>query len=293
MKKSPIARTLGAGIAALALAGSLTACGGDDANDKEITIGYIGWDEAVAATNLWKLVLEEQGYEVKTTELEAGLIFEGMANGDVDLFLDGWLPTTHESYMAEYGDKIEQVGVWYDNAALSIAVPSYVEVDSLDELADNADLFDGEIIGIEDSAGLTKATQESVIPTYGLDGKMELVTSSTATMLTELDAAIANNEPIVVTLWHPHWAYANYDLKDLADPEATLGTAEEITTLARKGFAKDFPDVNAMLAKFKMDDQQLGSLEDYIFNQNKDDHEAGAQAWLDENPDFLDSIAAK
>lgn len=290
---SSILRKSAATLAALALAGTMAACGdGDDSGDsKELTIGYINWDEAVAASNMWKLVLEEEGYEVELQELEPGLIFEGMANGDIDFFLDGWLPTTHASYMETYSDDLEIIGVWYDNAALSIAVPAYIDqVNSLEDLAANADLFDGEIIGIEEGAGLTKATQEEVIPGYELEGVMDLITSGTPAMLSELDTAIANEEPIVVTLWHPHWAYANYELKDLEDPLGALGGAEEVTTLARSGFGEDFPEVTAMLEKFKMDDSQLGSLEDYIFNQNPDDHEAGAQAWLDANPDYIDTL---
>ncbi len=287
---SKILRKSAAALAALALAGTMAACGSDD-DDQTLTIGYINWDEAVAATNMWKLILEDEGYEVELEELEPGLIFEGMANGDIDFFLDGWLPTTHASYMETYGDQLETVGVWYDNASLSIAVPTYVdEVNSLEDLADNADRFDGKIIGIEEGAGLTKATQEEVIPGYGLDGVMDLVTSGTPAMLSELDTAIANNEPIVVTLWHPHWAYATYDLKDLEDPEGALGGAEEITTFARSGFGADFPEVNDMLAKFVMTDDQLAELEDYVFNQYPGEPEEGAKAWLDANPDFVDTV---
>ncbi len=47
-------------------------------------------------------------------------------------------------------------------------------------------------------------------------------------MLAALDGAIADKKPIVVTLWHPHWAYAKYELKDLEDPKGTLGQAEQV-----------------------------------------------------------------
>ena len=41
----------------------------------------------------------------------------------------------------------------------------------------------------------------------------ELLESSTAGMLASLDAAIRNEEPIVVTGWTPHWKFSAYDLK--------------------------------------------------------------------------------
>ncbi|GIJ25368.1 hypothetical protein Vqi01_05300 [Micromonospora qiuiae] len=286
-----------AAAAALALTG-VAACGDDGksggsaGDSKKISIGYMAWDEAIATSYLWKNLLEEKGYQVELKNVEAGVVYQGLSTGDIDLFLDSWLPQTHADYMERYGDKIEKIGVWYDNASLSIAVPDYVTgIDSLEDLAANAGTFNGEIIGIEAGAGLTAATQDKVIPEYGLTGKLKLTTSSTPAMLAALDGAIKDKKPIVVTLWHPHWAYANYQLKDLADPKGTLGGAEEINSLGRKGFGADFPEVTEMLKKFKMDDQQLGSLEDLMFNVHKDNEEKAVEEWLKANPDFAGTLA--
>ena len=295
--KRPLRSIALAAVAALALTGA-AACGGDDADtdadaavDKTITVGYMAWDEAIAASYLWSNILEAEGYEVELKNVEAGIVYQGLADGNIDLFLDGWLPQTHADYWEKYGSKIEKIGVWYDNASLSIAVPAYVDgVNSLADLAGKADLFDSEIIGIEPGAGLTTATQDKVIPTYGLDGKWKLRTSSTPAMLAALDGAIADQKPIVVTLWHPHWAYAKYQLKDLTDPQKTLGGAEEVTILARQGFSTDFPEAAGMLKKFQMTDQQLGSLEDLVFNVHKNDEEKAVEEWLKANPDYLGTL---
>ncbi|GIJ21358.1 glycine betaine ABC transporter substrate-binding protein [Micromonospora lutea] len=293
---SLVRRVALAATAALALTG-VAACGDSDdsaggaGDSKKISIGYMAWDEAIAASYLWKNLLEEKGYEVELKNVEAGVVYQGLSTGDIDLFLDSWLPQTHADYMERYGDKIEKVGVWYDNASLSIAVPEYVSgIDSLEDLAANAGTFGGEIIGIEAGAGLTAATQDKVIPEYDLTGKLKLTTSSTPAMLAALDAAVKDQKPIVVTLWHPHWAYAKYPLKDLKDPKGTLGGAEEIHTLARQGFGADFPEVTEMLKKFKMDDQQLGSLEDLMFNVHKDDEEKAVEEWLKANPDYAGTV---
>ncbi|MDK6646294.1 glycine betaine ABC transporter substrate-binding protein, partial [Actinotignum timonense] len=82
-------------------------------------------------------------------------IFTGLAEGDFDLLMDGWLPTTHKDYAEKYGDQIQDFGAWYDNAKLTIAVNKDAPIDSLDELAANADKFNNEIIGIDAGAGLT------------------------------------------------------------------------------------------------------------------------------------------
>jgi len=295
--KNLVRRVAVAITAALTLAGAAACGGGDSGNgsggdDKKITIGYMAWDEAIAASYLWKNILESKGYQVELKNVEAGLVYQGLAEGDIDLFLDSWLPQTHEDYWKQYGNDLEKIGVWYDNASLSIAVPKYVnDVNSLADLAGKADMFDGEIVGIESGAGLTKATQDKVIPGYGMDGKLKLKTSSTPAMLAALDGAIAGKEPIVVTLWHPHWAYAKYELKDLEDPKKTLGGAEEVTILAREGFSKDFAEVTEQLKKFKMDDQQLGTLEDLIFNVHKENEEKAVEEWLKANPDYLGTLS--
>ncbi|MCH7232944.1 glycine betaine ABC transporter substrate-binding protein [Glycomyces sp. L485] len=249
-----------------------------------------GWDEGVVATELWRQALTGAGYTVNVTEItEAGVLFEALASGDIDVFLDGWLPVTHKTYLDTHGAHLEQLGAWNENAALTVAVPSYVDVNSLTELNDNADLFGGTITGIEPGAGLTEVVLNNTIPAYGMDD-LELQTSSTGTMLAELDSAIAAEEPIVVTLWQPHWAYAKWDLKNLEDPEGTLGDVETINTLAREGFSEEFPDVAAALESFKLSDEQLAGLEQVVFDEHDGDLEGGVSAWLEDNP-FNDLIA--
>jgi len=242
---------------------------------------WIPWDEDIAATYLWKVLLEEQGYEVEMTQADVAPLFDSLAGGEFDVFLDGWLPTTHADYWEQYQDDLTQVGVWYDQAVLTIAVPEYVDVDSLTELADRADDFDNRIVGIEPGSGLMRVTEEAVIPTYCLE-EFTLLEGSTPSMLTELRAAIDNEENIVVTLWRPHWIYSQLDLKDLEDPEGTLGEAEEIHVLANSEWAEANPEVIGWLERFELTDEQLGTLEDLVLNEHEGDEEAGAKAWLED-----------
>ncbi|NYH53038.1 glycine betaine/proline transport system substrate-binding protein [Nocardiopsis arvandica] len=279
----------------------LTACGGGGSSEnltgpedggeenKEINIALIAWEEAIATTNMWKVILEEKGYDVTVTDVDVAPMYQGAANGDVDLFLDTWLPTTHADYWKDYGDSLEDLGVWYDNAKLTLTVPSYMEdVNSIPDLTDHADELGGQIIGIDPGAGLTSTTQNDAMPGYGLDEDFELVTSSTAAMLAELDSAIAEEEPIVVTLWRPHPAYAQYDLKDLKDPEGLMGGAEEIHAVGRTGFGEDYPELAGWMENFELNDEELATLEVLTLQEHEDDPEAGARAWLADNPEFLE-----
>lgn len=260
--------------------------------NREIRIGMVNWAEDIAASHLWKVILEEKGYKVSLQQLDAAPLYTGLAKGDLDLFLDAWLPITHQSYWEKYSGQLEDYGIWYGGKAdLGLAVPSYVdEVSSIEDLKTHKELFKSQITGIDAGAGLMKLVEEKVIPEYGLS--LKLVASSEAAMLSALDRAYKNREPIVITAWRPHWMFTKWDLKYLEDPKGTLGEPEEIHTLANKGFAERNPEVAGWLKKFKMTDEQLGTLESYIFHEGMKEEEA-AKRWMEENRDLVNGWLGK
>src|SRR5690606_21927499 len=153
--------------------------GGTPAADKSITIGvFNGWPEREAASFVWKAILEDKGYDVTLEYADAGPGIAGLSTGDYDVAFDGRLPLTHQSYMDKFGDKLEDLGAWNNDAVLTMAVNEDAPIDSIAELAAHADEFGNRIVGIEPGAGLTEAVSEKTIPRYGLEG-MEFVTSST------------------------------------------------------------------------------------------------------------------
>lgn len=301
MKKGKLTGILAFGAAAaLTLAGCSSDTGnegdaaGNAAEDKgTITLGFLpSWTDGLSTAYLLENQLEKLGYTVEMETLtEAGPLYTALAQGDIDIYPSAWPELTHADYMDEYGDDIEDLGAYYDNAKLTLAVPSYMDIDSIEDLKGNADRFDGKIIGIEPGAGLTKQTQESMIPEYALDGEYELVTSSTAAMLTELDNAINAQEDIVVTLWRPFWANDAYDIKDLEDPMGAMGEPEALHFLGNAGFEEKYPDAAELIAGIQLDDAQYGSLEDMVVNEYGEGKETEAiAAWLEANPDAFDTI---
>src|SRR3546814_1450613 len=105
-------------------------------------------------------------------------------------------------------------------------------------------------------------------------------------MLAARKEATEAEEPIVVTLWRPHWAYAAFPIRDLEDPEGAMGAAEEIHTIARKGFSEEFPDLAEAISAFEMDDDQPGPLEAGIFQAQPDEPPAGVEGWAAGNQAF-------
>ncbi|MFD9440369.1 ABC transporter permease/substrate binding protein [Streptomyces sp. NPDC060006] len=259
---------------------------------KKISIGYIPWDEGVASTFLWKEILEQRGYEVDVKQFDAGPLYTSLAQGDIDFQTDSWLPTTHEQYWKKYGKQLDDLGSWYGPTSLELSVPAYMKgIDSLDDLKGKAGEFDGKITGIESSAGMMGLLKTKVLKAYGLDKEYKVVDSSTPAMLAELKRAYAKKEPFVGTLWSPHWAYSEYKLKKLEDPEGAWGKGDGVHTLSRKGFTEDNPVVGKWLKSFKMTEKQLTSLEAEINKAGKGAQQEAVRTWLKSNPGVVDKLA--
>lgn len=286
-----------AGVAVLGLA--LTACGsssddgGSDAGstgngDKgTITLGFIpSWTDGLSTAYLLQNQLDKLGYTVKMQTLtEAAPLYTALAQGDVDMYPSAWPEVTHAAYMKTYGKDIEDVGTYYEGAKLTLAVPDYSKIQSIDELPQYASQLDGKIIGIEPGAGLTKAVKEKVIPDYNLGSDFQLVTSSTAAMLTELKKAEDKKSEIVVTLWRPFWANSKFDMRDLKDPKDAFGKSEGLHFLGHKDFSKEFPEAAKLISGIKLTDEQYDSLEDMVVNEYGEGKEPEAiKAWIKANP---------
>jgi glycine betaine/proline transport system substrate-binding protein len=292
-------RTMFAAVAATGLV-ALAGCSSgpaetvDNGDEKDVTIAvFSGWPEGEAVSYLWSAILEEKGYEVEMENVDIAADFTGLSAGDYDVNMDVWLPVTHKAYLAEFGDDIVDIGTWNTEATNNIAVNADAPVDSLDELATNGDSFDKTIVGAEAGSGLSGLTESAVLPEYGLDD-WEFTTSSTATMLSELKAATAAGENIAVTLWHPHWAYEAFNIKDLEDPKGALGAAEGIHSYGSSDFNEKFPQFSEWLSGFEMDAETLGSLQNDLYNSGAEssEYEEIVSTWISENQEWVDGLTS-
>ena len=279
-------------VGALALAG----CSGseEDPDSKgKIVLGYLpAWTDGLSMAYLVDDQLQKMGYEVEhMTFADNGPMFAGLANGDFDMYPSTWPEINQKEYVEEYADDLEDLGAWSDSARTTLSVPEYSDIDSIDELLANADDFDGKVYTVEPGAGTTKNAEENLFPTYGLDEKFELVTSSTAGMLGQLERALSRDEDVVITMWRPFWPYTEYPIKDLEDPKGAMGEPQTMNFFAHKGFAEEFPEAAELVEKIKLDDDQYASLENTVVNEYEEGEEAEAiDAWLKENGDQFDWV---
>ena len=246
---------------------------------QEIELSYVEWDTEVASTNVIGKVLEDLGYDVTLTPLDNAVMWQAVSSGDADAMVAAWLPATHGSQFEEYGDQMVNLGPNLEGALVGLVVPEYMDVDSIADLKDEAEMS---ITGIEPGAGVVAAT-ENALNDYENLSEWELKTSSSGAMTVALGQAIQNKEDIVITGWSPHWMFASYDLKYLEDPENSFGESETINTMAREGLEEDMPEAYQVLDQFNWTTEEMESI--MLDISEGEDPEDAAEAWIEANPE--------
>jgi glycine betaine/proline transport system substrate-binding protein len=287
MVKRSLVLVLAVAIAVFVAVGCGGGGGSAESENKTLTLGDIGWTESVAVTNLTKVVLEEDlGYqEVELKTLDVGLLFEGVAGGDLHAFMDVWIPN-HTQLLAEVEDDF------------GLAVPSYME--GVNSIADLNQSGAERIIGIEPGAVISEKIEENVIPDYNLT--LEHEPSSTAAMLAEVERLYQDKEPFVFPPWCPNPMCGKvsgtfgekdypgqFDFRYLEDPKNSQGELDEpakISSIVNEDLPDDDPVAYAFIKNLRLNDTELVALENEIAKAG-DDPVKGAQAWLEENRDVV------
>ena len=292
-------------VLALAVAAFVAGCGGGgggsaQSESKTLTLGDIGWTEDVAVDNLTKVVLEEDlGYkEVELKTLDVGLLFEGVAGGDLDAFQDVWMPN-HEQLLAEVENDVEHLDPWYDGqTTFGLAVPTYME--GVNSIADLNESGAETIIGIEPGAVISEKVEKNVIPDYNLT--LEYEPSSTAAMLAEVERLYKDKEPFVFPPWCPNPMCGKvtgaqgtrdlpgkYDFRYLEDPKNSQGNLDQpakISAIVNEDLPDDDPVAYAFINNLRLNDVELVALENEI-SKAGDDPIKGSKAWLEDNRDVV------
>jgi len=270
----------------------LSSCAGEEVKSEEVKpdketvkVVYVSWESEIASAHVVKAVIEEKlGYDCELLNVTAISMWESVAAGDQDAMVAAWLPSLHEQYYEELAEDLKLVGPNLEGVEMGLAVPEYVDLDSIEELNEHADKFDESIIGIDPEAGLMGNT-EKAIEKYGLN-QFELVSGSDATMTSALDIAYEEERWIVVTGWSPHWKFARWDLKYLDDPKNVYGEEEYIGTVVRKGLEDDMPEVYSFFENFYWEPADMEQVMLWFAEEGMAPEEA-AERWVTENEEVV------
>jgi glycine betaine/proline transport system substrate-binding protein len=248
---------------------------------------------------------------VELVEVDEFAQFPAMSSGELDATLEVW-PSGHAEDRATY---IDGDGTVVDMGELGVVgnigwfVPSYVidahpEIATYEGLNDNAALFATAETGdkgqlLDGDPSFTSYDSE-IVKSLGLDYQV-VVAGSEPALISELDAAYQQEEPILLYWYTPLWANQIYDMTEVQLPEVTSACNDAAANNDGVGYACDYATDN--LFKAAAADLQGRSAEAFAFIQamqydNASQEEIAyaideggktpaeaAQAWVDANQD--------
>lgn len=291
MRRLSASRSLLAALVGMGLGiGLWTGCG--DAGPQALNMVTVNWIEGMAMSYLQEQIVEDSlGTDVDVKEVQGGgIAFASVASGNRDFFNEAWLPTTHREPWGKYRVDLQKLGYTYRGTTVGLAVPTYVEVDTLPDLRDYRDELDGTIHGIESGAAINDQTRRT-LEKYGMDDAFSVAAASGPATWQALESAIQNRDPIVVVAWKPHWKWTEFDLKYVDGARTghnvdVWGQPEDIFTLVDNQFIDQFPTtVVCFLKEFEADDRVIGSLMNAFRTRGDASKPEVARQWIENHPE--------
>ncbi len=275
-------------------AGLLAGCEEDQGPNRDMNMVTVNWIEGMAMSYVQEQILEDSlNMTVDVSEVQGGgIAFSSVASGNADVFNEAWLPTTHKNSWNQHSDSLQKLGYTYKTTSVGLAVPTYMEVDSVPDIKKYQSELEGIINGIESGAQINTQTQET-LERYGMGEDFNVRAASGPATWQALESAIQDEEPIVVVAWKPHWKWERYDLKYVkgattGDNVDIWGEAEDIFTIVRNGFIGRFPEEAVCFMKeFETDDAQIASLMDAFRDRGNLSKPETAEQWIQNNPEHV------
>ncbi|AZC21238.1 MULTISPECIES: choline ABC transporter substrate-binding protein [Pseudomonas] len=278
----------------LALSGTLLFSSGtmaaDAASCQNVRLGVVNWTDVIATSAMAQVLLDGLGYKTKQTSASQQIIFAGIRDQRLDLFLGYWNPLMTQTItpFVEAGQVkvLDQPSL--KDARATLAVPTYLADKGLKSFADIVRFekeLGGKIYGIEPGSGANTQIKAMIAKNqFGL-GKFQLVESSEAGMLAAVDRAVRRKEAVVFFGWAPHPMNVNVQMTYLSGSDNALGPDEgraTVWTVTAPSYAQQCPNVSRLLANLTFSAEDESRMMQPLLD-HKDALESARQ-WLKDHP---------
>ncbi|AOT70830.1 glycine betaine ABC transporter substrate-binding protein [Geosporobacter ferrireducens] len=217
-----------------------------------IKIAHTEFDFAILQAEIFKKIVQKRlGLAVEAVQLNSNEIWRSLAEGKVECSLSPWMPYSWASLAQKYKACIDDLGGNLYGCKYGLVVPEYVEANTIQDLNKIRMDVKETIYSIQRRTKVGALAAET-LRAYNLQG-FHIEHKDENGMLAELELRIKKKEPVVITGWQPHKIFGTYQLKFLQDPQEVFGKEEYCTTLIRKDFQKDYPEVYEIIKDFKLD----------------------------------------
>jgi glycine betaine/proline transport system substrate-binding protein len=310
--KAPAATTAPSGSTAASTPGTT---GGGDAG-AGITLAVNPWTGSAVNANVAKVVLESKlNTKVTLLDIDENATWPGMDAGDIDAVLEVW-PSGHAADVTTYIDQkksVVNIGLLGPDAKIGWYIPTAM-------LKDHPELATWEGFKNPDTAKLFATAEsgnlgqflmgdpsyvsydEQIIKNLKLPLKF-VVAGSEAALITAIKTAVADNSPLLMQFWQPHWLQSQVELTEVKLPDVTDACLASAAA-ADGNYACDYPvDHLFKAASAKLEAKNpaafkfLSKIQLTTDQQNEIaamiDGDAGmtpadaAKAWVDKNPDIV------
>ncbi|WP_250509787.1 choline ABC transporter substrate-binding protein [Caballeronia sp. GACF4] len=265
----------------------------DSSTCTQVRMAGPGWTDIDATNAMSGVILKALGYRQNVANLSVPITYQGLKNGQIDVFLGNWMPAQAPLVKPFIDDKSVQVlRANLSNAKFTLAVPDYVAaagVHSFADLAKNADKFDDRVYGIEPGAPANQNIKRMIDDkAFGLGG-WKLVESSETGMLTQVDRAVRDKKWIVFLGWEPHLMNTKFKLAYLDGGDRYFGPnfgGATVNTVARNGYEQQCPNVGRLFKQMAFNvDLENGVITDVLEKKTRVD--TAATDALKRHPELL------
>jgi glycine betaine/proline transport system substrate-binding protein len=251
-----------------------------------------GWSDIAATNALASLVLEGMGYPAKVDSLAVPIIYGGLRDGQVDVFLGNWMPAQKgfdDQFIAT--GKVTRLAENLKGTEFTLAVPDYVYAAGVHDFKDLnrfAEKFDHKVYGIGSGAPANQSIQEMIKKNDFDLGQWKLVESSEQAMLAEVDRAVKKQRFITFLGWTPHPMNVKLKMHYLTGGEAYFGDSGSVYTVTRNGYAQACPEVARFLSQMRFTLDMENAIMAEVADRKISNAEA-ARAWLKAHPEVLEA----
>ncbi len=192
---------------ALLLAGLAAAAGPAAAQDCDVVrLADVGWTDNMAQNGFASVVLAALGYTPEVSILSLPITFESLANGDIDVFLDQWMPSM-EGMIAPYAEAgtIDVIGPTLEGAKFTLATTrrgAALGIADFADIAAHAAALEGRIYGVEPGNDGNRLIADIIAKDELGFGAFTLVETSEQALVAEVTRLTESGAPAVWLAWN-------------------------------------------------------------------------------------------
>ncbi len=273
------------------------------------------WTGSRVNAEVAKVVLESKlNTPVKLLDIDENASWPGMDSGEIDALLEVW-PSGHAKDKQTYIDEkktVVELGPLGPKAKIGWYVPTAV-IEANPELATWEGFKDPEkakLFATAESGDMGQflmgdpsyvSYDEQIIANLQLPLKF-VVAGSEAALITAINQAVADNKPLLLQFWQPHWMHSKVKLTEVklpdVTPECTASAAakdgkyacdypvDELYKAASAKLEGKNPTAFAFLQKFQLTTEQQNEIAAMV-DGDKMEAAVAAKQWVDANPDVV------